>query len=72
MIDGAKSEIEEVNHDIDGAKCQVVEYYFSLIQSNEIDGANYEMDGVKHKIDRVNHKIDGGIHVKQSSTLKYT
>ena len=27
MIDGAKPEIEEVNHDIDGAKCQVVEYF---------------------------------------------
>ena len=26
MIDGAKPEIEGVNHDIDGAKCQVVEY----------------------------------------------
>ena len=27
MIDGAKPEIEEVNHDIDGAKYQVVEYF---------------------------------------------
>ena len=27
MIDGAKPEIEGVNHDIDGAKCQVVEYF---------------------------------------------
>ena len=27
MIDGAKPEIERVNHDIDGAKCQVVEYF---------------------------------------------
>ena len=27
MIDGAKPEIEVVNHDIDGAKCQVVEYF---------------------------------------------
>ena len=26
MIDGAKPEIEGVNHDIDGAKCQVVKY----------------------------------------------
>ena len=42
MINGAKHEIEEVNHDIDGAKCQVVKYfvvlsnivYFSLIKSN--------------------------------------
>ena len=25
--DGAKPEIEGVNHDIDGAKCQVVEYF---------------------------------------------
>ena len=25
MIDGAKPEIEGVNHDIDGAKCQVLE-----------------------------------------------
>ena len=51
MIDGPKPEIEGVNHDIVGARCQVVEYfvvYFSLIQSNEIDGANYDMDGVKH------------------------
>ena len=27
MIDGAKPEIEGVNHDIDGAKCQVIEYF---------------------------------------------
>ena len=27
MIDVAKHEIEGVNHDIDGAKCQVVEYF---------------------------------------------
>ena len=27
MIDGVKPEIEIVNHDIDGAKCQVVEYF---------------------------------------------
>ena len=27
MIDGAKPEIEGVNHDIDGAKYQVVEYF---------------------------------------------
>ena len=36
MIDGAKPEIEGVNHDIDGAKCQVVEYFvvwWSHIQS---------------------------------------
>ena len=26
-IDGAKPEIEGVNHDIDGAKCQVVKYF---------------------------------------------
>ena len=26
MIDGAKHEIEGVNHDIDGEKCQVVKY----------------------------------------------
>ena len=26
MIDGAKHEIEGVNNDIDGAKCQVVKY----------------------------------------------
>ena len=40
MIDGAKPEIEGVNHNIDGAKCLVIEYfvvlssqivYFSLI-----------------------------------------
>ena len=54
--------------------CSLVEsniVYFSLIKSNEIDGANYEMDGanyemdgVKYEIDGVNHKIDGGNHVK--------
>ena len=38
--------------------------YFSLIQSNEIDGANYEMNGVKLEIDGVNHKVDAGNHVK--------
>ena len=27
MIDGAKPDIEGVNQDIDGAKCQVVEYF---------------------------------------------
>ena len=27
MIDGANSEIEGVNLDIDGAKCQVIEYF---------------------------------------------
>ena len=27
MIDGAKPEIEGVNHDIDGAKFQVLEYF---------------------------------------------
>ena len=27
MIDGAKPEIEGVNHNIDEAKCQVVEYF---------------------------------------------
>ena len=27
MIDGAKSEIEGVNYDIDGSTCQVVEYF---------------------------------------------
>ena len=74
MIDGAKPEIEGVNHDIDGAKCQVLEYFqssrvkYSL--SFEIDGAHYEMDGVKHEIDGVNRKIDGRSHVKQSGTLQ--
>ena len=76
IIDGEKPEIEGLNHDIDGAKCQIVEYFqssrvkYSL--SYEIDGANYEMDGVKHEIDGVNRKMDGGNHVKQSSTLQYT
>ena len=71
-------QIEGVNHDTDGNKCQTVEYFqasqvkYSLVQSNEIDGENYEMNGVKHKIDGVNHKIDGGNHVKQLSTLQYT
>ena len=27
MIDGARPEIEGVNHDIDGAKCQVLGYF---------------------------------------------
>ena len=27
MIDEVKHEIEGVNHDIDGAKCQVVKYF---------------------------------------------
>ena len=73
MIDGVKPESEGVNHDIDGAKCQVVEYFqssqvkYSL--SYEIDGANYEMDGLKYEIDGVNRNIDGGNHVKQLSTL---
>ena len=62
--------------------CSLVEsnvVSFSLIQSNEIDGANYEMDGVKyeidgvkHEIDGVNHKIDGRNDVKQLRTLQYT
>ena len=43
--------------------------YFILIQSNEIDGANYEMDGVKLEIDGLNHKIDGGNHVKYVCSL---
>ena len=30
MIDGAKHEIEGVNHAIDGAKCQVVKYFVVL------------------------------------------
>ena len=30
MIDGAKHEIEGVNHDIGGAKCQVVKYFVFL------------------------------------------
>ena len=34
MIDGAKPEIEGVNHGIDGAKCQVVEYF--VVYSNQI------------------------------------
>ena len=29
-IDGAKPEIEGLNHYIDGAKCQVVEYFVVL------------------------------------------
>ena len=43
--------------------------YFSLIQSNEIDGVNCEVDGVKHEIDRVNHEIHGVNHVMLSNTL---
>ena len=34
MIDGEKREIEGVNHNIDGAKCQVVEYF--VVYSNQI------------------------------------
>ena len=34
MIDAAKSEIEGVNHNIDGAKCQVVEYF--VVYPNQI------------------------------------
>ena len=67
MIERAKPEIEGVNHDIDRAKCQVVEYFviqLNQLQSHEIDGANYEMDGMKDEIDVVNHNIDGGNHVK--------
>ena len=30
MIHGAKHEIEGVNHDIDGEKCQVVKYFVVL------------------------------------------
>ena len=30
MIDGEKYEIEGVNHDIDGGKCQVVKYFVVL------------------------------------------
>ena len=32
MIDGAKPEIEGVNHNIDGANCQVIEYFCSLVK----------------------------------------
>ena len=42
--------------------------YFTLIQSNEIDGANYELDGANHQIYRVNHEINGANHVMQSGT----
>ena len=34
MIDGDKPEIEGVNHNIDGAKCQVIEYF--VVQSNQM------------------------------------
>ena len=34
MINGAKPEIEGVNHDIDGAKCEVVEYF--VVESSQI------------------------------------
>ena len=30
LIDGAKPDIEGVNHDIDGAKCQVVKHFVVL------------------------------------------
>ena len=57
------------------AFCSLVQsniVYFGLIQSNQIDGTNYEMDGVKREIDGLNLKIDGANHVKQSSTLQST
>ena len=46
-------------------KSSPVKYsFYSPIQSDEIDGANYEMNGVKLEIDGVNHEIDVGNHVK--------
>ena len=38
--------------------------YFSLNQSNEIDGANYKIDGVNHV------EINGANHDRQLSTLQ--
>ena len=32
MIDGEKNEIEGVNHDVDGGKCQVVKYFVLFCQ----------------------------------------
>ena len=43
MINGAKHEIEEVNHDKDGAKCQVVKYFVVLSS-----GVNHNIDGSNH------------------------
>ena len=34
MIDGGKPEIEGVNHDIHGAKCQVVMYIYEIFTKN--------------------------------------
>ena len=82
MKDGAKPEIDEVIHDIDGANhvkqsstlqsslvmSNIV--YFSLIQSNQIDRVNYEMGGAKQDIDYLIHEMDGANHVKQLSTLQ--
>ena len=49
--------------------CSLVKYsLFSLIQSNEIEEANYEMNGVKNEIDGANREIDRETHVKQLST----
>ena len=71
-IDGLNYEIDRANHIKQSSTLQSSQVKYSLIQFNEIDGANYEMDGVKHEIDGVNRNIDGGNHVKQSSTLQYT
>ena len=43
--------------------------YFSLIQSNEIDGANYKVDGVKYEIDGVNHVEINGANNDNSQAL---
>ena len=41
--------------------------YFS-IQSNEIDGANYELDRANPEVCGVNHEINGANYVNQLST----
>ena len=43
MINGAKHEIEGVNQDIGGAKCQVVKYFVVLSR-----GVNHNIDGANH------------------------
>ena len=56
-----------VNHNMSYlVKSSQNQYHHGLIQSNQIDGGNYEIDGVKHESDGVNHNIDGENHVKGS------
>ena len=56
MIDGAKPEIEGVNHNINGANHR----RFSPVQSTRIYWDSLHMiDGAKPEIEGLNHDIDG-------------